>query len=58
MAGNGGSLAIALAPGDYSFSASPPGAATNGSVKVVNETGVQIAITLDVPSGQMKVYIQ
>jgi hypothetical protein len=58
VAGNGGSLAIALAPGDYTFTASTPKAASNGSIKVVNGASVRVTITLDVPSGQIKLYIE
>ena len=40
VAVNGGSVAIALAPGDYTFTASTPKGSTNGSLKVVSGAAV------------------
>jgi len=56
--GGGGTLAINLTPGEYSFTASTPQAGTNGSLIVTRGTTVQVSVALDVQSGQMKFYVE
>jgi len=58
VAGSGGMLEINLAPGEYTFTASTPRAAANGSLRVTAGAAVRISVTLDVSSGQMKVYTE
>ncbi len=56
--GGGGTLAINLTPGEYSFTASTPQVGTNGSVMITEGTTVQVSVVLDVQSGQMKFYVE
>jgi hypothetical protein len=56
VAGSGGKLEINLAAGEYTFTASTPQAAVNGSLRVTAGAAVHLSVTLDVPSGQMKIY--
>lgn len=58
VAGGGGTLAINLTPGEYTFTVSTPQAGTNGSLEVTEGTTVQVSVVLDVQSGQMKFYVE
>jgi hypothetical protein len=56
VAGSGGRLEINLTPGEYTFTASTPRVAVNGSLHVTAGAAVRLSVTLDVPSEQMKIY--
>ena len=56
--GNGGSLALNLAPGEYTFTASTPGAAANDSLQVTAGKVTRVSVALDVHSGQIEIYIE
>ena len=58
LAANGGSVAIALAPGDYTFTASTPKGSTNGSLKVVSAAGVQVSLAANPAGDQINAYVQ
>jgi hypothetical protein len=58
LAANGGSVAIALTPGDYTFTASTPKGSTNGSLKVVSGAGVQVSLTANPAGNQINAYVQ
>jgi hypothetical protein len=58
LAANGGSMAITLAPGDYTFSASTPKGSTNGSLKVVSGAGVQVSLAANPAGDQISAYVQ
>lgn len=55
--GSGAEVTFSLAPGDYTFTASTPGAATNGSLRVTTGAVNLVSVTLDIESGQVKVYV-
>jgi hypothetical protein len=57
VAGGGGQLILNILPGEYTFTASTPWAGTNGSLHVPTEAVVLVSASLDVESGQLKVYI-
>jgi hypothetical protein len=56
--GNGGSLTLDLAPGEYTFTASTPGAAANSSLHITAGTATRVGVALDVHSGQIEIYIE
>jgi hypothetical protein len=56
--GNGGSLRLDLAPGEYTFTASTPGAAANNSLQVTAGMVTRVSVALDVHSGQIEIYIE
>jgi hypothetical protein len=58
VAGGGGKLTLNLEPGEYTFTASTPGAGVNGSLRVTHEKTTQLSATLDVDSGQMRVFVE
>jgi hypothetical protein len=55
---NGGSAAIALAPGDYTFSASTPKGSTNGSLRVVSGASVQVSLAANPAGDQISATVQ
>ncbi len=56
--GNGGSLTLDLAPGEYTFTASTPGTAANNSLHITAGMVTRVSVALDVHSGQMKNYVE
>ncbi|GAB4541795.1 MAG: hypothetical protein Kow0063_33010 [Anaerolineae bacterium] len=58
VAGGGGRLSIDLRPGEYTFTASTPGAASNGSLRISGEATTQVSVALDVGSGEIRVFIE
>jgi hypothetical protein len=58
LGANGGSAAIALAPGDYTFSASTPKGSTNGSLTVVSGASVQVSLAANPAGDQINAYVQ
>ena len=58
VAGDGGVLRIDLAPGEYTFTASTPGAGANGSLIVSAGAATRVSVALDVESGKMRVYVE
>jgi hypothetical protein len=58
VAGSGGKLEINLTPGEYTFTASTPRSAVNGSLRVMAGAAVHVSVTLDMPSGQVKIYTE
>jgi hypothetical protein len=58
VAGNGGSLTLDLAPGEYTFTASTPGAAANNSLYITAGAVTRVSVALDVQSGQIEIYIE
>jgi hypothetical protein len=58
LAANGGSVAIALAPGDYTFTASTPKASTNGALTVMSGTGVKVSLAGNPAGDQINAYVQ
>jgi hypothetical protein len=58
LGANGGSAAIALAPGNYTFSASTPKGSTNGSLKVTGGTSVQVSLAANPAGDQINAYVQ
>jgi hypothetical protein len=58
VAGGGGKLALNLAPGDYTFTASTPRAGANGSLRITAGATTRVSVALDVQSGQMALYIE
>lgn len=58
IAGSGGTLTIALAPGEYPFTASTPRVGMNSSLRIRAGIATRISVALDVQSEQMKIYIE
>ena len=58
LAANGGSVAIAIAPGDYTFSASTPKGSTNGSLKIASGASVQVSLAANPAGNQINVYVR
>jgi hypothetical protein len=58
VAANGGDVGIALAPGDYTFTASTPKGSTNGSLKAVSGAAVQVSLTANPAGDQINAYVQ
>jgi hypothetical protein len=58
VAGDGGALTIDLAPGEYTFTASTPQAGANGILDVTAGATTRVSISLDVRSGEMKIYVE
>jgi hypothetical protein len=58
VAGDGGVLRIDLAPGEYTFTASTPGAGANGSLIVSAGATTRVSVALDVGSGEMRIYVE
>jgi hypothetical protein len=58
LAANGGSAAIALTPGDYTFSASTPKGSTNGSLTVVSGASVQVSLAANPAGDQISAYVR
>jgi hypothetical protein len=58
VAGDGGVLRIDLAPGEYTFTASTPGAGANGSLIVSAGAVTRVSVALDVGSGEMRIYVE
>jgi hypothetical protein len=58
LAANGGSAAIALSPGDYTFTASTPKASTNGFLKIVSGAGVKVSLAGSPAGDQISAYVQ
>ncbi len=57
LAANGGSVALALAPGAYTFTASTPKGSTNGSVTVASGASVQVSLAANPAGDQINVYV-
>jgi hypothetical protein len=58
VAESGGRLGLDLPPGEYTFTASTPRAAANGSLRVRTGETVLVSVALDVETEQIQVYIQ
>jgi hypothetical protein len=55
---SGGQLTLSLVPGEYTFTASTPGASTNGALRVRAGQITHVSVALNVQSGNMEVYIE
>jgi hypothetical protein len=58
VAGDGGVLAIDLAPGEYTYTASTPRAGANGSLRITGGAATQVSVALDTGIGEMKIYVE
>jgi hypothetical protein len=56
VTGGGGQLILNLLPGEHTFTASTSGAGTNGSLRVAAGEVILVSTSLDIESGQLKVY--
>jgi hypothetical protein len=58
VVGDGGYLTIDLSPGEYTFTASTPGAGKNGSLRITEGAATRVSVALDVQSGEMLVFVE
>jgi hypothetical protein len=58
VVGGGGELALNLAPGEYTFTASTPGSGANGSLLVTEGKTTRVSVALELRSGQMRVHVE